>query len=213
MTLPDPKIRNPLVFPDGSHDKSTVFLNQVIKHPNIEIGDFTYYNDASQPEDYAARLAPYLFPGAPEHLKIGKFCQIAQGVQIITATANHPMEGISTYPFAVFDPPRFPTYRETLPRGEDTVIGNDCWIGREAMLMPGAKLGNGVIVGARSVVNGTIPDYAIIAGNPAKIVRMRFSDDEIAELIRICWWNWDNEKISSAIEAIERADIDTLSTI
>lgn len=211
MTLPDPNTRHPLIFPDGSHDKATVFLKQVINHPNIEIGDFTYYNDADQPEDYAARLAPYLFPGAPEQLKIGKFCQIAYGVQFITATANHPMEGISTYPFAVFNPARFATYRETLPRGEDTRIGNDCWIGREAMIMPGAKLGNGVIVGARSVVNGTIPDYAIVAGNPAKVIRMRFSDDEIAALNRICWWDWEKDKLSTAIEAIESADIEKLS--
>ncbi|MFK5980788.1 MAG: CatB-related O-acetyltransferase, partial [Rhizobiaceae bacterium] len=188
MTLPTPNTRNPLVFPDGSHDKATVFLNQVIDHPNIEIGAFTYYHDANLPNDYAACLAPYLFPGAPEQLKIGKFCQIAQGVQIITATANHPMEGISTYPFAIFDQSRLASYRGTLPRGKDTIIGNDCWIGREAMLMPGAKLGNGVIVGARSVVNGTIPDYAIVAGNPAKIIRMRFSDDQIARLNQICWW-------------------------
>ena len=123
------------------------------------------------------------------------------------------MDGISTYPFAVFDPARFPTYRETLPRGKDTIIGNDCWIGREAMLMPGAKLGNGVIVGARSVVNGTIPDYAIVAGNPAKIVRMRFSDDEIATLNRICWWDWNDGKISTATEAIEAADIEKLSKL
>ena len=118
------------------------------------------------------------------------------------------MDGISTYPFAIYDPARFATYRATLPRGKDTIIGNDCWIGREAMLMPGAKLGNGVIVGARSVVNGTIPDYAIIAGNSAKVIRMRFSDDQIAELNRICWWDWDDEKISAATEAIEAADIE-----
>jgi len=186
-------------------------LNQVIDHPNIKIGDFTYFYDASEPEDYAARIAPYLYRGAPEQLIIGKFCQIAQGVQIITTSANHPMEGISTYPFAIFDPPRLATYRETLPRGEDTVIGNDCWIGREAMLLPGAKLGNGVIVGARAVVGGTIPDYAIVAGNSAKIIRMRFSDDQIKELNRIAWWDWDEEKINSATEAIESADIEKLS--
>ena len=126
MTLPDSYSRNPLIFPDGSRDKGTVFLNQVIDHPNIEIGDFTYFHNASLPEDYAAHLARYVFLGAPEQLKIGKFCQIAQGVQIITATTNHPMNDISTYPFAVFDPARFPTCRETLPRGKDTIIGNDC---------------------------------------------------------------------------------------
>ena len=211
MTLAEPTQQHPLILPDGSRDAATVFLNQVIDHPNITIGDYTYLNDSGAPKDYAAHLAPYLFPGAPEHLKIGKFCQIAQGVQFITATANHPMAGISTYPFAIFDPPRFMTYRSSLPRGKDTLIGNDCWIGREAMLLPGASLGNGVIVGARAVVSGSFPDYAIVAGNPARIIRMRFSDEQIMTLNRICWWDWDIEQIESAIETIESADIEKLS--
>lgn len=211
MTLPNPKDSNPLILPGGNRDAATVFLNQVIDHPNITIGDYTYANDAGMPDDYANCLAPYLFPGAPEHLKIGKFCQIAQGVQLITATANHPMDGISTYPFAIFDPPRFMTYRSSLPRGKDTIIGNDCWIGRQATLLPGASLGNGVIVGAQAVVHGSVPDYAIVAGNPAKIIRMRFCDEEIATLNRICWWDWDIERIEAAIETIEGADIAKLS--
>lgn len=211
MTLAKPTERFPLVLPDGSQHKATVFLNQVIDHPNIEIGDYTYASDAEMPDDYAARLAPYLFPGAPEFLKIGRFCQIAQGAQFITATANHPMAGISTYPFAMFDPPRLMTYRSSLPRGKDTVIGNDCWIGREAMLLPGATLGNGVIVGARAVVGGSVPDYAIVAGNPAKIIRMRFSDEQITVLNRVCWWDWDIENIETALEMIEGADVAKLS--
>lgn len=210
MTLPDPKTRHPLIFPDSSHDKATVFLNQVIDHPNITIGDFTYYNDASLPEDYASRIAPYLFPGAPEHLRIGKFCQIAHGVQFITATANHPMDGISTFPFAIFDPPRFATYRQSLPRGRDTIIGNDCWIGREVMLLPGAELGNGVIVGAGSVVSGKIPDYSVISGNPATIKRMRFSDHQISELNKASWWDWSVDQIAAAVDAIENGDVAAL---
>ena len=213
MTLPDPKERNPLLLPDGTRDNATVFLNQVIDHPNIEIGDFTYANNAREPVDFAASLAPYLYPGAPEYLKIGKFCQIAFGVQFVTATANHPMEGVSTYPFAIFDPPRFMSYRSSLPRGKDTVIGNDCWIGREAMLLPGATLGNGVIVGARAVVSGNVPDYAIVAGNPAKIIRMRFSDDRILQLNQICWWDWEIEKIDRFVEAIEGGDMEKLSQL
>jgi virginiamycin A acetyltransferase len=211
MRMPGPTDQHPLVLPDGKRDAATVFLNQVIDHPNITIGDYTYAHDSSTPENYAARLAPYLYPGAPEHLKIGKFCQIAQGVQFITATANHPMDGISTYPFAIFDPPRLQTYRNSLPRGKDTTIGNDCWIGREAMLLPGASLGNGVIVGARAVVGGSVPDYTIVAGNPARIVRMRFSKDQIATLNEICWWDWDTKKIETAIKMIEGPDVKMLS--
>lgn len=213
MTLPNPTDRNPLIFPDGSRDAATVFLNTVIDHPNIHIGEYTYFHDNDLPEDYAGTIAPYLFQGAPEHLKIGRFCQIAKGVQFITATANHPITGISSYPFAIFDPPRFGTYRASLPRGEDTIIGNDCWIGREAMLMPGARLGNGVIVGARSVVVGHVPDYAIVAGNPAKIIRKRFSDDEIAKLLELAWWDWEREQIERAIPAIEGGDVNALLAI
>lgn len=210
MTLPNPTERNPLVLPDGSRDAGTVFLNTVIDHPNIEVGAYTYYHDNNLPKDYAGTIAPYLFQGSPEKLKIGKFCQIAKGAQFITASANHPMTGISSYPFAVFDPPRFMTYRSSLPRGDDTVVGNDCWIGREAVLMPGATLGNGVIVGTRAVVTGHVPDYAIVAGNPAKIIRMRFSDSDIAKLLDLAWWDWEPERIERAIPAIEAADVDAL---
>ena len=214
MPLPDPSLKHPLVLPDGSPHTAMVFLNRVIDHPNIEIGDYTYFHDASGiPEDYAARIAPYLFPGAPERLKIGKFCQIAQGAQFITATANHLMDGISTYPFGVFDPVRFAGYRAQLPAGQDTVVGNDCWLGRDATLLPGARLGNGVIVGARAVVAGTVPDYAVVGGNPARIIRMRFPADRIAVLNRIAWWDWPVERIDAATPVIERGDVDALSQL
>jgi virginiamycin A acetyltransferase len=211
MRLPDPRCRNPLVLPGGSRDPATVFLSEVIDHPNIEIGDWTYYNDRNLPQDYAGVLAPYLFPGAPERLSIGRFCQIAQGVQFITATANHPMSGISTYPFAMFDAQRIAGYRTSLPRGRDTKVGHDCWIGREAMLMPGAKLGCGVIVGARAVVRGKVPDFAVVAGNPAKIVRMRFEAADITKLLEVAWWNWTPEKIAANLPLIEAGNVSALA--
>ncbi|AEI93662.1 MULTISPECIES: CatB-related O-acetyltransferase [Roseobacter] len=207
FALPDPKRRNPLLFPDGSHDPATVFLNQVIDHPNIEIGDWTYYHDRRLPQDYAETLAPYLFQGAPERLIIGRFCQIAQGVEFITATANHPMSGVSTYPFAIFDPPRFASYRSDLPRGHDTIVGNDCWIGRRATLLPGAELGNGVIVAANAVVRGKIPDYAIVGGNPAEVIRMRYTEQDIETLLGLRWWDWPTKAIENAIPAIEAGDV------
>ena len=211
LTLPNPGEMHPLILPDGSRDTATVFLDTVINHPNIDIGAYTYYNDDSYPEDYARKIAPYLYPGAPERLRIGKFCQIAKGVEIITSTANHPMTGISTYPFAIFDPPRFATYRDSLPASKDTIIGNDCWLGREAVLMPGATLGNGVIVGTRSVVTGAVPDYAIVAGNPARIIRLRFSESERLLLTKLAWWDWDPDRIAAAIEAIESGNIASLA--
>ena len=210
MPLPNPSEINPLILPNGSRDAATVFLSAVIDHPNIEIGAFTYYNDSRFPEDYASSIAPYLFAGAPEKLQIGKFCQIAQGAQFITSTANHPMDGISTYPFAIFDPPRFASYRSNLPVGSNTVIGNDCWFGREATVLPGATIGNGVIIGAKSVVAGNIPDYAVVVGNPGRVIRMRFSDDIIAKLLDLAWWDWNEVHISAAIDAIENNNVDAL---
>ncbi|GAB5467531.1 MAG: CatB-related O-acetyltransferase [Rhodospirillales bacterium] len=213
MSLPDPDGRHPLVFPDGRHDRATVFLRAVIDHPNIEVGAYSYYNDATLPEDYAKTLAPYLFPGAPERLKIGRFCQIAQGARFITASANHAMAGVSTYPFSVFDPTRIASYRASLPRGADTTVGHDCWIGREALLLPGATLGHGVIVGAGAVVAGEVPDFAIVAGNPARIIRKRFGEAEIARILKIAWWHWESDRIAAALPLIEGADIDRLEEV
>lgn len=209
--LPNPRLRNPLILPDGSHDAATVFLSEVIDHPNIEVGDWSYYHDSTLPEDYATALAPYLFPGAPERLTIGRFCQIAQGVQFITASANHPLSGVSTYPFSIFDGPRLAGYRSSLPRGRDTKVGDDCWIGREAVLLPGAELGCGVVVSARAVVRGKVPDYAIVAGNPATITRKRYDEATVAQLLDIAWWNWSPEKIGANILAIEAADVNVLA--
>lgn len=208
--LPNPRLRNPLILPDGHADPATVFLNQVIDHPNIEIGDWTYYNDRRMPEDYATTLAPYLFRGAPERLRIGRFCQIAEGVQFITATANHAMGGVSTYPFSVFDPPRFGSYRASLPAGRDNVVGNDCWLGREAMLLPGAELGNGVIVAGRAVVRGKVPHYAVVLGNPARILRMRYDTETTKRLLDLAWWDWPASRIAEALPAIETGDIEAL---
>ncbi len=211
MTLPDPKARNPVVLPDGTSDPATVFLNRVIDHPNIEVGEFTYFNDADIPEDYARRIAPYLFAGVPERLVIGKFCQIAQGTCFVTATANHPMAGFSTYPFGVFDAARFSNYRHSLPHGGDTRVGHDCWFGRDVLVLPGTEIGCGVILGAGAVVGGKIPDYAVVAGNPAKVLRMRFPDATIAKLLELAWWDWPTARIERAIAAIEGADIEALA--
>jgi virginiamycin A acetyltransferase len=183
-----------------------VHLNRVISHPNIEIGDHTYANDFDPPEDWAARLAPYLYPGAPERLRIGRFCQIAHGVRFITASANHPMDGISTYPFPVFHPNRMADFRSGFAGLPDTVIGNDAWIGHGALILPGAVLGNGVIVGAGAVVGGRIVDYAIVAGNPARVIRMRFSPETIAALNRIAWWDWPPERIEAHLPDLMGTD-------
>lgn len=204
---------HPMRFPDGRVNEGLVHLNRVIDHPNIRIGDFTYASTFAPPDDWAARLAPYLYPGAPERLIIGRFGQIADRVRIITASANHPMRGLSTYPFAIFDHARVGDYIDQISGLPDTVIGHDVWLGDGAVLLPGARLGNGVIVGARAVVAGVVPDYAVVAGNPARVIRMRFPPGTIARLNALAWWDWPLARIDAATGALAAADIDALERI
>jgi len=203
--FPDARARNPVTLPDGQTLENLVFLNQVIDHPNMTIGDYSYYNSFTPVEDWAGRIAPYLYVGAPERLTIGKFCQFAQGTLIITSSANHPMAGVSTYPFAIFSPESLDAYAEEIVQMGDTVIGNDVWTGHDAKIMPGVTIGNGVIVGAGAVVTRDVPDYAIVTGNPARVVRMRFTPEAIAELIEIAWWDWPVDQITQNLPAISDA--------
>lgn len=214
MTPLNAALRHPMRFALGHENPSIVHLNQVIDHPNIQIGDYTYANDFDPPADpsgWAARLAPYTYPGAPERLIIGRYGQIAHGVRFITASANHAMTGLTTYPFAIFDPTSLPHYRNQFASLPDTIIGHDCWIGHGAMILPGARLGHGVIVGAGAVVGGTVPDYAVVAGNPARILRMRFAPDAITDLLACAWWDWPPEKVARNLSALAGGDAAALA--
>lgn len=213
MPFPTADTLHPVTFPDGTVHKGNVFLNAAITHPNWEIGDYTYANDFDPPEDpadWAARLAPYLFPMATDRIVIGKFGQIAHDVKFITDGANHARDGFSTFPFAIHQPERFMDYPKTLRPGRDIRIGHDVWIGTEARIMAGSEIGNGVIIGAGAVVAGKVPDYAVVAGNRATIQRMRFDDATIAKLNQIAWWDWDITDILANEAAIVGADIDAL---
>lgn len=210
MPFLNPQARHPLIFADGRSHPDMVHLNRVIDHPNIMIGDHTYANDFAPPQDWAAHLAPYLYPGAPERLIIGRFCQIAHGVRFITASANHAMDGFTTYPFGVFDRDTLADYRDSFTGLRDTVIGHDVWIGHGALILPGVTLGKGVIVGAGAVVARDVPDYAILAGNPARVLRLRFAPEVIARLIDLAWWDQPLDRIRAALPALTGADIDDL---
>ena len=203
----------PMRFADGRENRGLVHLARAIDHPNIEVGDFTYASSFDPPADWAARLAPYTYPGAPERLRIGRFCQIADRVRIITASANHPMAGISTYPFAIFDPARVGAYVEQLTGLPDTVIGHDVWLGDAAVILPGARIGSGVIVGAGAVVGGTVPDYAVVAGNPARVLRIRFPPGEVARLMALGWWDWPVEAITEHLRVIASGTVGELARI
>lgn len=210
MPLPDPKRRYPITLPDGSDHKGTVFLSQAIDHPCFEAGAYSYASDFDAPEDWATRLAPYLFPFSREKLVLGKFCQIAHGVRFITSSANHAMDGLTCFPFQVFDPDRMSGFQ---PDTRDTVVGHDVWIGYGALILPGAQIGTGAIIGAGSVVRGAIPPYAIVTGNPAEISRLRFEDDTIDALLALEWWDWPPEIITKAESALMAGDIRALENI
>lgn len=206
----DAAARHPITLPTGEPHRGTVQLARAVDHPNIEIGDHSYYSDFEPVEDYAGRLAPYLYPGAPERLIIGRFVQLAAGVRFITSSANHPMGGFTTYPFAIFRPETMQDYAGEVATHGDTVVGNDVWLGYGATVMPGVTIGHGAIVGAKAVVSRDVPPYAVVAGNPARLVRMRFAPDTVAALLDIAWWDWDIGRIEAARGALEAADLGAL---
>ncbi len=156
----------------------------------------------------------YLFPFIGDKLIIGKFCALARGVKFIMNGANHKMDGFSTYPFYIFGNgwEIAAPAPGTLPNKGNTIIGNDVWIGYDALIMPGVTIGDGAIVAARSVVTSDVPAYAIAGGNPAKVIRRRFSDETIASLLNIAWWDWDILKITRNLDAISAADLELLRT-
>lgn len=210
----DPNEKCPVKLPDGNAWPHTVFLKNAINHPNIEIGDYTYFNDFRLPvDDIRQLLVPYMHEGVPEKLIIGKFVQIAHGVQFITSSANHQMDGFSTYPFAVFGEPWVSSYEAKWPNKGDTIIGNDVWIGHEALIMPAVSIGDGSIIASRSVVTKDVPPYTIVAGNPAKVIRKRFDDETILSLLKIKWWDWPVEVINKNIATIIAADLDALKKV
>lgn len=199
-----------MVLADGTLHPGTVFLKAAISHERIEVGDYTYASAFDPPEDWASRLAPYLFTFSPERLVIGKFCQIADGVVFITSSANHRYDGFSTFPFAIFDGGSMDG-RPSMPGpGPDTIVGNDVWLGQGATVLPGARIGDGAIIGAGSVVSGDVPDYTVVAGNRARLVRRRFDEETIARLKAVAWWNWPIEAILKYEAAIAGADLDAL---
>ena len=208
--LVDPATPHPFTLPGGDALPSIAFLRAVIDHPNIEVGEWTYHSDDRAPDDRARAIAPYLYPGAPERLVIGRFCAIAEGAVFVTEAANHPMRGVTTYPFAIFDPVRRAGYAASVSRARDTVVGHDVWIGRDALILPGARIGSGAIVGARAVVAGEVPPYAVVAGNPARRIRTRFAEEEVAALLALAWWDWPAERIGAAMPLLEAGDVRAL---
>ncbi len=207
MPLLDTEAIHPITLPDGTVYRDTVYLKNVIDHPRIEVGEYSYFTHSGKPEETAQILAPYLGHGVRERLVIGKFVQIARGSYFITSSANHPMTGFSTYPFRIFKPETF-GYKDLPVR--DTIVGHDVWIGHDAAIMPGVQIGAGAIVAAGSVVARNVPPYAVVGGNPATVIRMRYPDELITELLAIAWWDWPIDKIEANLSALTDGDLSAL---
>ena len=200
--VPDPtSVRWPEMI-DGQ-EKNTVFLKPLVTSPKIEVGEFTYYNDTDGPAAFETRNV--LYTAGPEKLIIGKFCAIAMGAKFLLSSANHPMLGSTAFPFFIFGGTWLEKTAEFLPRipsRGDTVIGNDVWIGREAVIMPGVTIGDGAIIAASAVVVSDVAPYTAVGGNPARPLKKRYSDQDIDRLLRIAWWNWPVEAITEHVRTI-----------
>jgi virginiamycin A acetyltransferase len=182
---PDPSTLHPVAGQDR-----VVFLKPLVQQPNVEVGDYTYYDHPEHADAFERDAVLYGF--GPERLVIGKFCAIAAGVRFLMPGANHADLGPSTFPFGIFGKAWVSTMDLVLAsagRG-DTTVGHDVWLGYQALVLPGVTIGSGAIVAAASVVTADVPPYAVVAGNPARIVRMRFDDQDVDRLLRAAWWYW-----------------------
>lgn len=206
---------NPDTLYPSQYDHFTVYLKNVVKNPFIEVGDFTILHDMlHNPLDFEKTSVLYHYPGAnKDHLKIGKFCSVGAGAKFIFNAANHTMHSLSSYPFPVMDAEwNVPDMKTTdaWDNHGDIIIGNDVWIGFEALILAGVTIGDGAIIGTRAVVTKDVPPYTIVGGIPAKPIRKRFDDATIAELLNLRWWDWPPEQIQKAIPAIQHGDLDAL---
>jgi virginiamycin A acetyltransferase len=203
---PDPADPHPMRgFPQVCYIRNTV------TNPNIIVGEYTYYDDPDDSEGFERNVL-YHFDFVGDKLIIGKFCAIARSVTFIMNGANHMMSGLSTYPFHIFGNgwERATPPRDAFPYKGDTVIGNDVWIGYGATIMPGVKIGDGAIIASMAVVTSDVDPYAIVGGNPARVLKHRFDADVVASLITVKWWDWAAEKITVELEAILSGDIERL---
>lgn len=196
--------------------KNICYINNIIKNPNIIIGDYTYYNCEKNPESFEKDCVLYHYEEFGDKLIIGKFCSIGENVRFIMNAANHNLSAITTYPFTAIMQEESGINKEhlaELPNKGDTIVGNDVWIGQNVTIMPGVHIGDGAVIGANSVVAKNVQPYTIVAGNPIKEIRKRFSNDEINILLEVEWWNWDIDKIINNLDIILGNDVSKLKEL
>jgi virginiamycin A acetyltransferase len=194
---PDPGAIHPI---DGQ--SRVVFLRPLVRSPTIEVGEYTYYDSPDDPTAFERDAVLYGF--GPERLVIGRFCAIGARVRFLMPGANHADLGPSTYPFGVFGAGWADTMDLVMsaPSRGDTVVGHDVWLGYSALVLPGVRIGHGAVVAAASVVSRDVPPYAIVAGNPARVVRSRFPEEDVARLLRAAWWDWPIELVTEHARTI-----------
>lgn len=205
---------NPNSMYPNENIKQICFIKNVVKNPNIQIGDYTYYDDVNGAENFE-RHVTHLYDFIGDKLIIGKFCAIAKGIEFVMNGANHRMNSVSTYPFNIMGggwEKSAPTLEDLSLKG-DTVVGNDVWIGQNVTVMPGVHIGDGAIIAANSVVTKDVPAYHIAGGNPVRMIRKRFDDDVISYLLGLKWWDWPPEKIFSNLEILCSADLSAIKNI
>ena len=192
LNIPDPNV----IFPNEYG--TSCFVKNVVHAQNIEIGDYTYYDDDTDPTGLERNNVLFNYPEFGDRLIIGKFCALAQGTTFIMGPANHRTGSASTYPFNVFGgawTEATPDHMSQLPRKGDTVVGNDVWLGRECVVMPGVKIGDGAIVAAYSVVTRDVVPYTVAGGNPARFIKNRFDEELTGLLLRLKWWDLPPEEL------------------
>lgn len=195
-------------------DNQTVYLKDVVSGTNIQVGDYTMYNDfVNDPRDFEKNNVLYHYPVNGDRLEIGKFCSIACGAKFLFTSANHALRSLSTYPFPIF----FDEWeldakdiRSAWDNKGDIILGNDVWVGYEAVILSGVTIGDGAIIGTRAVVTKDVPPYTIVGGVPAKPLRRRFDDKTVERLLALRWWDWEEEKIRHHIAAIQAGDVEAL---
>ena len=196
---PDPNV----VHPVAGYDRE-IYVKPTIANPQIVVGDFTYIAES----EFESHVT-HLYPWSRDRLVIGKFCQIAAGVEFVMNDANHQMNAVSTFPFYTLEGwDMEPPSASEMPFKGDTVIDNDVWIGQNATILPGVHIGDGAIVGANSVVGSDVAPYTIVAGNPAKPLRKRFDDELIRILLDLKWWDKSVDEINALIPVLTCSDLD-----
>lgn len=199
------------------HDGQTVYLKDVITGPNVEVGEYTIYNDfVRDPRDFEKNNVLYHYPINGDRLVIGRFCSIACGAKFMFTSGNYSMQSLANYTFPIFFDEWGLDAKDICNAWDnkgDTVIGNDVWIGYEAVIMPGVKIGDGAVIGTRALVTKDVPPYTIVGGVPAKPIRRRFDDATVEKLEALRWWDWDEDRLKRALPAIQAGDIAALAAL